>query len=136
MEQLKIKLLAVFTIFISAFFISCSSNPTEDGNEFIVLEAKKFDQRLSAEKNPQVIDVRTPEEFSEGTMLHAVNYNLLDSTLHRNLANLNKDKTVFVFCQKGGRSSKAAELLKNNEFKSVIDLKGGLDAWYKADPIH
>ena len=135
MEYFKIKLTTVLIFVLSLVSISCGSKSTTEEKEFVVLEAKKFDQRIANEENPQVIDVRTPAEFSEGTMIYAVNYNWLDSTLHKNINALDPNKTVYVFCQSGGRSARAARYLKQEGFKSVVDLKGGMTAWYEADPI-
>jgi len=138
MEYFKIKIATLLFIIISITAISCGSMPTDTTNEkeFVVLEAKQFDERISNEENPQVIDVRTPAEFSEGSMLYAVNYNFLDSTFHKKISALDANRTVYVFCQSGGRSGRAAQLLKEEGFKSVVDLKGGMNAWYKADPVH
>lgn len=137
MEYFKIKITTVLLIIISTVAISCDSKSANqnDEKEFVVLDAKQFDQRISNEENPQVIDVRTPAEFSEGSMLYAVNYNFLDSTFHKKINSLDANKTVYVFCQSGGRSARAAQLLKEEGFKSIVDLKGGMNAWYKADPI-
>ena len=134
MEHTIKKLKRISLLFIGALFIiGCSSKKAS--TEYLLLLPKEFDLRVKAEKNPQIIDVRTPEEFQNGSMLGANNLNYLDGTFEKSIKALDSTKTVFVFCAKGGRSAKAAELLKSNGFVSVIDLKGGFSVWENSDPF-
>ncbi len=134
MEQIKLNLKKISLLLIGfAFIIGCSSQ--KSSSEFLILSPKEFDQRLKAEKNPQLIDVRTPEEFGNGSMYGANNFNYLDGTLEKVMASLDSTKTVFVFCAKGGRSAKAAKLLKSRGFVSIIDLEGGFAVWEVSDPF-
>lgn len=87
-----------------------------------------FQQRLGQTPNAQLLDVRTPAEFAEGHLPDARNLNWTDSTLARSVASLDKSKPVFVYCLAGGRSAKAAELLRAQGF-SVYDLDGGYMKW-------
>jgi thioredoxin len=48
------------------------------------------------------------------------------------VANLDKEKTVFVYCLSGGRSSAAAQQLQSLGFQSVVNLQGGILAWNSA----
>ena len=78
-----------------------------------------------------LVDVRTPEEFNAGHIDKALNINWFDSDFAKNFENFNKDKTIYLYCKKGGRSAKAANLLDSLGYKKVIDLEGGYDAWLK-----
>jgi 3-mercaptopyruvate sulfurtransferase SseA len=49
------------------------------------------------------------------------------------VANLDKSKTVYVYCLSGGRSSSAAGQLQEMGFKSVVNLSGGMLAWQSAN---
>lgn len=49
--------------------------------------------------------------------------------LNDRLNELDKEKEVVVMCRTGGRSAKACELLTENGFKNVSNLKGGVNAW-------
>jgi len=40
-----------------------------------------------------------------------------------------KDKTIYLYCKKGGRSAKAQAKLSSLGFTNVINLEGGYDAW-------
>ncbi len=74
----------------------------------------------------QLIDVRERSEFVSGTLPDAINIPL--GELPQRLGELNRDRPVAVFCQSGGRSSQAADLLVNNGFNKVIDLVGGIQS--------
>jgi len=45
---------------------------------------------------------------------------------------LDKNKTLLVYCAAGGRSGQAAEWLKEQGFKEVVNLQGGITAWNAA----
>ena len=42
-----------------------------------------------------------------------------------------KNKEVVIMCRSGGRSSRAVQILQNNGFETVYNLKGGMKAWAK-----
>ena len=81
-------------------------------------------------ENAVLIDVRTPEEYAEGHFDNAVNINWYDEDFIKQFEKekIEKDKTIYVYCKKGGRSASAAELLTSSGYKNVIDLLGGYDA--------
>jgi rhodanese-related sulfurtransferase len=79
-------------------------------------------------ENAVLIDVRTPEEYAEGHLDNAVNINWYDEDFMDQFKTIEKDKTIYVYCKKGGRSSSAAESLTSSGYKNVIDLLGGYDA--------
>lgn len=58
-----------------------------------------------------LVDVRVPEQYSEGTAKNAVNIPLAD--LQNNIETL-KGKKVVVFCNKGIQADQAMEILKKN----------------------
>ena len=76
-----------------------------------------------------LIDVRTPEEFADGHIEGATNINYHDDNFLDQIAQLDKDATVFVYCQAGGRSKKASNLFKESGFKEIYDLKEGYGGW-------
>ncbi len=80
-------------------------------------------------KSGILIDVRTPEEYQQGHIDNAVNIDWMDTSFDSRVQNLDKDKTIYVYCKKGGRSAKAFDRLKSLGYDNVIDLEGGYDAW-------
>jgi rhodanese-related sulfurtransferase/glutaredoxin len=90
-------------------------------------------EKLIKDPSVQLLDVRTMEEYNRGHIKNAMQANWNDSKEFANrVAHLNKEKTVYVYCQVGGRSTAASEWLQKQGFSKVIDLNGGLLAWQKA----
>lgn len=80
-------------------------------------------------KDVQLIDVRTPLEYQQGHIDDAVNMNVNDEKFVRQIETLNKDKPVYLYCKMGGRSNRAAELLKSKGFTQIYDYSGGYLDW-------
>lgn len=70
-----------------------------------------------------LVDVRTEEEFSIGSILEAKNI-LLDSIRSR-IAEFPKNKPIYLFCQVGIRGYLASRILTQNGFEDVYNLSGG-----------
>jgi rhodanese-related sulfurtransferase len=88
-------------------------------------------QPAVAKAYSQFVDVRTPEEYLEGHAERAVNIPL--DTLSANLDQLEKNEPVYLICQTGNRSRKAAEVLKAAGFNNVNNVAGGTTAWQAAN---
>ena len=82
--------------------------------------------------NALVLDVRDAAEFATGHIANATHIPLADMV--GRIAELKKyqNKPILVNCQKGGRSAKVCNLLREAEFTQVHNLQGGLDAWVAA----
>lgn len=80
--------------------------------------------------NQQFIDVRTPAEYADGHAPSAALFPL--DSLQEDLSKLDKNKSVYVICQTGRRSQKAAEILQKAGFSDVYNIKGGTSAWIEA----
>lgn len=126
--------------FLSISLISCSNGqePQQQKQESLkqgtVSEVINCNSFLSKMDNPsaiQVIDVRTPAEFNSGHIEHAKNININDAQFEAQIAALDKSKPVLVYCAVGGRSARAANLIKSQGFPAVYDLDGGIGAWNK-----
>ena len=62
-------------------------------------------------KDAQLIDIRQPQEFMDAIQA------------------LDKDKSYFVYCRSGARSSQACQLLGQLGIASAYNLDGGIMAW-------
>jgi rhodanese-related sulfurtransferase len=78
----------------------------------------------------QFVDVRSPEEFAGGHAYRARNIPL--DELPASLDKLEKNEPVYVICETGRRSQKAAEILRGAGFKQAISITGGTAAWREA----
>ena len=88
-----------------------------------------FQTKLTATANPQLIDVRTPEEYGQGSIPGALNYNIQGDDFMQNISKLDKNQPVFVYCQAGGRSKKSAKKMKSMGFKEIYELAPGYSGW-------
>lgn len=95
------------------------------------LSAKEFSQSLRTTKNPQLIDVRSAEEFSGGHVEHAMNIDWNGTDFQNRIAPLRKSEPVFLYCLSGGRSSAAAASLREQGFEKVYEMPGGMMEWRK-----
>ena len=81
-----------------------------------------------AKYNSVLVDVRTPKEYEAGHLPNALNINWFDANFENQFADIDKNKTIYVYCKVGGRSAKAQEKLLSLGYKNVINLEGGYDA--------
>jgi len=89
-------------------------------------------QALIADPNVQLLDVRTPDEFGDGYIAGATLVDVNESDfVERDLAVLDKQRPVAVYCRSGRRSARAASLLAEQGF-TVTNLNGGVMAWQDA----
>ena len=96
--------------------------------EYQNLTSAKFEKFI---QNPevQILDVRTPEEYTEGHILGSLNINVKDENFASHIDELlTKDKKVAVYCRSGKRSRTAAEVLVKKGFK-VYNLDKGILNW-------
>lgn len=81
-----------------------------------------------------LVDIRTPEEYSEGHLKGAVNINFFDENFATNFENqFDKNDTIYIYCKSGGRSTKAVQLLEGMGFNNLIHLDGGMLRWVKSE---
>jgi thioredoxin 1 len=105
-------------------FNACNSQNPEVKN----IPPSDFEVAL-AQKNAQIIDVRTPQEYTEKHIDGAKNININDEHFESQMSNLDKSKPVYIYCLAGSRSRKAAEWAATNGFKEIYNLEGGINAW-------
>ncbi|GGD24287.1 hypothetical protein GCM10011343_13100 [Flavobacterium orientale] len=105
--------------------ISCQSQ----SNPKIKVIAPDAFKTAIAKGEVQLVDVRTPEEFSEGAIGHALNNNVNGPDFETEILKLDKTQPVYVYCRSGARSQIAAKKMVDLGFTEVIDLEGGYLNW-------
>ena len=93
------------------------------------VEPNEFRKVILEQKDIQIVDVRTLKEYQSGYIENALHIDFYGEDFQKSILKLDKDKPIAVYCAVGGRSSSTAQLLRNQGFKKVYDLKGGLFAW-------
>lgn len=79
-------------------------------------KAQTLAERINA-KNVTFVDVRTPEEFANGTVEGAINIPL--EQLEKQLNQLKGKENIVLFCRRGIRAGKAQDILKKNGIAAV-----------------
>jgi thioredoxin 1 len=93
------------------------------------ISTEEFENKLTKNQDPQLLDVRTPEEYEEGHLKKADNVDYKSADFKTKISKLDKTKPVFVYCLSGGRSAAAATVLHESGFSEVYDMKGGYLKW-------
>ena len=84
----------------------------------------------SVETNNIILDVRTPEEFSEGYIGNATNLNIYDAnTFMSKIQSYNKENSYYLYCKSGARSAQACQIMSQLGFNNVYNLFGGITNW-------
>jgi rhodanese-related sulfurtransferase len=78
-----------------------------------------------------LIDVRTQDEFDSGHINNAINLDFYSDTFKNDILSLPKNKTIVLYCRTNNRSGKTATILKENGYKDILVIKGGITEWVK-----
>jgi rhodanese-related sulfurtransferase len=129
----KIIIAAVLLVSIlswSQMTIVESTNHVEQTGKTVKRVSKKeFKEKLAELKDVQLIDVRTPGEFKQGTIEGARNIDFRSEDFETEISKLDKSKPVMIFCQAGGRSARALNQFEDLGFTFVLELEGGYGNW-------
>jgi rhodanese-related sulfurtransferase len=120
---------SIFFLLVSFVILSCNGQAAKN---IKTIEAKDFAETMNTTQNPQILDARTPEEFTEGHIDNAANVNWLGDRFVADAEKFDKTKPVFVYCKSGRRSKKATEKLQELGFKNIYELEGGFMKWSAA----
>ncbi|MEY2629221.1 MAG: hypothetical protein RLZZ469_116 [Bacteroidota bacterium] len=124
---MKTKLFSL--LFISFLFLSCQGQATKPVQ---TLDVKTYAEKLKNTEKPQLLDVRTPEEYSVEHLENADNVNVNSPDFATKASQYDKSKPIFVYCKVGGRSAQAADKLVGMGFTEVYNLEGGIMKWTTA----
>ena len=120
-KQSIVNLGVVALMFVSGFNLlgsSCSSQ-----NQEVQQESKKSESLSDIiHGGAFLVDVRTPGEYANGHVEGSVNIPLI--TVQDNLSKFKDKGNIVVFCQSGGRSSRAKNILESNGVKNVTNGGG------------
>jgi len=99
--------------------------------EISVDDAQKY---LADHPDAIILDLRTPEEYADGHLPNAKNYNVTDlATFESVLAPLDKTKFYVVHSAVGHyRTVRALEYFESHGFEHAVAIDGGYAAWAKA----
>ena len=121
-----------FFVVIGLAFFTMNGLRGQPENGHQCLDAIEFSEKIKLTDGAVIIDVRTPGEFSEGHIPHAVNIDWLGSDFDFRLGKLDTSKPVFVYCLSGRRSASAVDRMLKLGFKIIYELDGGILKWREA----
>lgn len=94
-----------------------------------IIESEELKQRMAAQEELHLIDVRQPEEHADfnigGLLLPLGNIMSMQTEEIDDL----KEKEIICYCRSGQRSMQAAMMLETMGFKNVKNLAGGMIGW-------
>lgn len=97
------------------------------------LEPADVKQMIDSGEDFILVDVREPHEYQIASISKATLIPL--GQLPNRLSELSKEANIVCHCKSGVRSAKAVDLLKQNGYIRVRNMKGGILAWSdKVDP--
>lgn len=117
----------VMTFFL-ILFMGISSVACAQEKQDHLLSNETFKEVIET-KEVQLIDVRTDKEFKEGTIEYAKNIDVLAENFVEEASKLDKTQPVYIFCKSGKRSAKARNILLEEGFENVYELKDGYSKW-------
>ncbi len=94
-----------------------------------IIESEELKQRMAAQEELHLIDVRQPEEHADfnigGLLLPLGNIMSMQTEEIDDL----KEKEIICYCRSGQRSMQATMMLETMGFKNVKNLAGGMMGW-------
>jgi adenylyltransferase/sulfurtransferase len=90
------------------------------------MTVKELKRRIDAGEDLYILDVREPFEYQ----IAQIGGKLIPlNDVPQRLNEIPREREIIVQCKSGGRSQRAAELLKQQGYPSVVNLAGGILAW-------
>ncbi len=131
----SILLTAFITVLLLSLFSGCVSTtkPPEKAQytDITVQQAKEMIDRGDV----FILDVRLQDEYDAGHINNSIRIPVQDLSAQELLMNLSilpRDKKIIVYCRTDRRSTLASEILANNGFRGIYNMKGGITEWTKA----
>ena len=105
---------------------SCSKQIIQD---ITAQEAFNLIQENKGNPDFVIIDVRTPEEFTDGHLEDAINIDFRSESFENEVSRLDKGNPYLIYCKSGGRSRGALDMMVKLDFKEVYHLSVGIIVW-------
>ena len=116
----RIAILSLILVFSCELLSSPKTNIISE-SDFIELKDSEY----------ILIDVRTQDEFDSGHINSAINLDFYSNTFKNDILSLPKNETIVLYCRTNNRSGKTATILKENGYKDILVIKGGITEWVK-----
>lgn len=133
----KISILIIVSVLISSIFTNAYSQLVNNTQKELVSSEIAKPINLSAiefkamiEKGDVILlDVRTINEFKQGHLKGAINIDWYKRTFETKVAELDKEKTILIYCRSGNRTGKTKYFMIGMGFTKVYNLEYGINDW-------
>ena len=115
-----------FVFFSLLLFYSCQ---IFESKEISVISDAQFTEIQDTDYI--LVDVRTAEEYESGHIQDAVNFDFYSKSFQNDILSLDKSASIVLYCRTQNRSTKTANYLKENGYKEITVLEGGITSWVK-----
>ncbi|MFC2111029.1 rhodanese-like domain-containing protein [Bacteroidota bacterium] len=120
--KIPIKLF-VLAAMLQILFTACGQNEA-----VVQLNSNDFIKKIYDDK-AILLDVRTLQEYKNGHIKDAGQLNYYAFDFSQSLLLLAKDQPIYLYCNTGYRSNKAANILLANGYTKVYNLQRGIMEW-------
>ena len=110
-----------FTVIVFLYFLT--------QNTYDILPNIAFKNIMDSDSKIILIDVRSKQELDDIMINGVVNYDFNSDEFENSVLGLDIDKTYYVICRSGRRSGITTELMLENGFENVFNIKGGMIKW-------
>jgi rhodanese-related sulfurtransferase len=112
------------------FLFAALISPGQDLG-YLDLSPAEFKSKIDSLSDEVVLDLRTSDELKKGMIENANQIDYFKLDFENQISKLDKNKTYFLYCASGGRSTETAELMNKLGFKRIYNLKDGFNSWKK-----
>ena len=127
------KVVAVLLLLVMASAVTgCGGDTADDRKEqakYRRITADEAQVLMEREQDYLILDVRSPEEFAEGHIPHAINIPMERIGEEPPQELPDRNQMIFVYCVKGIRSMNVANRLAHMGYKNIIEM-GGIQDWH------
>ena len=118
----------IMPFFLSLLILAGCSVPMEQEASYRQISMDEAITIMETESNYIILDVRTPEEFAEKHIPHAIN--IPNETIGTaEIPELpDKGQLILVYCRSGNRSKQASEKLVRLGYTNIVEF-GGINDW-------
>ena len=110
-----------YTVLVFLFFLT--------QNKYDILPNIAYKNIIDSDNKIILIDVRSRQELDEIMINGVLNYDFNSDEFEKSILSLDKEKTYYMICRSGRRSGITTELMLENGFENVLNIKGGMIKW-------
>ena len=118
----------ILPFFLSLLLLTGCAAPVEQEASYRQIGMDEAIAMMEEKNDYIILDVRTPEEFAEKHIPHAIN--IPNETIGtEEIPELpDKEQLILVYCRSGNRSKQASEKLVRLGYTNIVEF-GGINDW-------